>query len=420
MTNQKFGMRANCGRFIAGYSLLYLFPISHLYFYHSEYSGNIPDSRIFEYVNFLGSAILLLPYFCGIVFHKRSWLKGSLTPLSVIVLFGSMSGIIGYHMVALSTYPYYDFNKHSAIALISYLICFVIGYYIKWLIESPSFRCIIVFFYVMMCVNILLYADLGELRFYFPYDRDYSRNYQFFSDTFALFSLILIAMQRRSMIRLITIYLSLGVTFLLGGRGGFYALMITIIFVFLSDHRKSSIRRGMSGSFFLSTLHRILVAILAVTFMLAVLLSSYLQKTADIRVVGLIRAPLNDASLQERIRILLIGLERIQENWLFGSYGGYLSHSGTYIHNYLSLWSDYGLIVFLSFLWLLAQSFFQYRRQENSRGDDSTLARVYRYLLVFNTILVVLVRSHSYPYIFINFGLLFAVLHEHSGYRRRS
>lgn len=420
MTNQKFGMSANCGRFVAGYSLLYMFPISHLYYYNSEYSGNIPEFDIFEYVSFLGSAILLLPYFCGIVFQKKSWLKDPLTSLSVIVLFGSISGIIGYHMVALSSYPYYyeHFNKSNAIALISYLICFVTGYYIKWLIESSNFRYIIALFYIMMCVNALLHADLGQLQIYFPYDQPYSRNYQFFSDTFALFSLILIAMQRRNMIRLLTIYSSLGIIFLFGGRGGFYALMITIIFVFLSDQKKGSIGRGMVGSFFPSFLHRIPLVLLAVTFMLIVLSSSYLQQIPGLRIVGLVSAPLSDKSLLERIRVLEMGLERLKEIWVFGSYGEHLVYGDTYIHNFLSFWSNYGLIVFLSFLWLLIQSFVKYRQASLMR-DDGILNRTYRYLLVFSTIMIILVRSHYYPYIFINFGLLFAILHEYNGYRKR-
>ena len=420
MANQKRGTKANSnvGLFIAGCALLYLFPISHLYYYNSEYSRIVPVSDIFEYVMILGSAILLMPYFFSIVLQKKSWSKGPLTPLSVIVLFGSMAGIIGYHMVPSSASIYLDpkFSKLNALTLIYYLICFVTGYYSKWLIESLTFRRLVMLFYVMMCVNALLYADLDRFRIYFPHDRDYSHNYQFFSDTFALFSLIWIAMQRRSALRFLTISSSLVIAFLFGSRGGFYALMITTIYIFLSDHRKDSTRGGVIGSFFLSFSRKIPTIIFMTASMLAIILFliNHSQKTGS-RMARLISSPLSDKSLLERFQVLVVGLERLQETWLFGNYGS--MYGDNYIHNFLSLWSEYGLVVFLCFLWLLIMSFTQYNTRARLRRDDSALDRVYRYLLVFNVLLAILVRSHDYPYIFINFGLLFAILHEANEYR---
>lgn len=403
---------ANFGKFVAGYALLYMLPILHLYHYNSEYSRIIPVFNIFEYVSLLGSAIVLFALFCGILFHKRSI---PTTSFAVIMLFVSMSGIVGYHIMVASSSQYdsvyRQFNESNAIALINYFVCFAIGYYIKGLVESRDFKRIVVLFYALMVANALFHVDLGQMQIPFRYDQPYTHNYQFFSDTFALFSLILIAMQRWNKILIFTICLSIGIIFLFGGRGGFYALSITIISVFLLNRRRAVL--------FLATASVIFLAVSIILF------SSCCKTIQESRVVTLISAPLSDKSLLERIEILNQDLDRFEENWLFGHYGGHLAyfdygghlhtrptgdHGADHVHSYLSLWSNYGLLVFLPFLWLSISAFTEYLARMK---DDSVVSRVYCLLFIFNMIMVIFVRSHYYPYIFINLGILFAFLHEH-------
>lgn len=65
-----------------------------------------------------------------------------------------------------------------------------------------------------------------------------------------------------------------------------------------------------------------------------------------------------DSSFNERIEQFKYGLDAIKGSWFFGQYLGqtivcqdsvYLSGFGSYMHNLLSFWRQYGVIFFIIF-----------------------------------------------------------------------
>jgi len=67
------------------------------------------------------------------------------------------------------------------------------------------------------------------------------------------------------------------------------------------------------------------------------------------RVLRLFIDTKNDTSLNSRISLFYLGLQSIKENPITGYYNGFMKYSGkgSYMHNILSYWQQYGLLPFL-------------------------------------------------------------------------
>lgn len=117
-----------------------------------------------------------------------------------------------------------------------------------------------------------------------------------------------------------------------------------------------------------------------------------------------------DSSNRERMEILEQGIKVIADNPIFGNFGFELdvfNERGRYIHNFLDVWAQAGLIPFLTLIALVVliarQWFFMFLSDRDS---------AYRCLplLVFGLLSWILSRAMVYPYLYFVFGFFSATL----------
>jgi O-antigen ligase len=118
-----------------------------------------------------------------------------------------------------------------------------------------------------------------------------------------------------------------------------------------------------------------------------------------------------DSSLNSRILMLVSGFQDIRNNPFFGEFAGQVKEFGYisyYIHNFLSYWRQFGIVVF-SILMFLIVSVVKYNikiLRNKSRKIELNNKEIYvmnMTLLIITSIL--LSRSFNYPYIFLLLGV---------------
>lgn len=119
-----------------------------------------------------------------------------------------------------------------------------------------------------------------------------------------------------------------------------------------------------------------------------------------------------DGSFNERLEQFKYGIEAIKNNWFFGQYAGqvifhegskYSAGLGSYMHNILSFYRQYGLVFFLIFsiyyLYLYLKIYLQFLKSDDEKIETS---------FYFGTlVLMYLLFFHAYDYPFIWFAFAF-------------
>ena len=392
----------------AAYALLYSLAFSHIYYYAD--AGILPLYSLFQISSrahpvVLG--ILLFPLAANIAFRKASLARGRFLPFCLFVLAAALTTIIAYYALTLSAHDHVDnsYVLRSAAALFRYAIFFVAGYYLQTLLKSRELIRSVSVLYLLVVFHVFVNIDLTVPAIDFGYLSDRSnalRNYQFYADTFALFSLIVIATRIRRQARIAVVIVSTTCMFLLVSTAAFYAYVLVAAFILFDDYR-GSWRRYVLPAAYLFICYWALISPGAFQ--------------TESRIAGTLTGGLAyRASTLSRLLILQRGVEHLlSESWLLGDFRAHyeiFGQPGTYIHNFLSLWADYGILAFAAFVALLLAALL-YVPRATQLGDrvpsEKPTVALYKYVLLFNLILVVGARSHFFPYVFLSFGMLFAL-----------
>ena len=115
----------------------------------------------------------------------------------------------------------------------------------------------------------------------------------------------------------------------------------------------------------------------------------------------------SDSSLQFRDMQLDFALGQIWGNWFFGVYGGQYSmfgRYGDYIHSYLEIWRQFGLIVFVAFVLLFLGFVALATRVREFPVSDVRNAALLTF--IFSSVCILTSRSWGTPYVFLSFGIL--------------
>ena len=392
----------------AAYALLYSLAFSHIYYYADV--GILPLHSLFQISSrahpvVLG--ILLFPLAAIIAFRKASLTRGRFLPFCLLVLAAALTTVIAYYALTLNAHDHVDesYVLRSAAALLCYAIFFVAGYYLPTLLKSRELVRSVSVLYLLVVFHIFVNIDPAVPSIDFGYLSDRSnplRNYQFYADTFALFSLIVIATRIRRQARTAVVIASTTCMFLLISTAAFYAYVLVAAFILFDDYR-GSWRRYLFPAVYLFICYWALISPGAFQ--------------TESRIAGTFTGGLAyRASTLSRLLILQRGVEHLlTESWLLGDFRAHykiFGQPGTYIHNFLSLWADYGIFAFAAFLALLLAALIYVPRATQLADrvrSAKPAASVYKYVLLFNVILVVGARSHFFPYVFLSFGMLFAL-----------
>lgn len=374
----------------AFWSLAVLLPIRHLY----QYLGAA------GYVPFAEGAIVLPPLLL-LVPLTLSFLSGKKTFPGWVVtwLFVSLS-VYAATLIVLSPNPLDELGRSPQTANLKILIYYWIYFLIGW--NGPNLtrhQKAIIVLWVFMCVNLFLHLDLARYRISFKgFSEGYGGMYLFFGDSFALWSLLLLSViRRRPFISAGAVFLSVIALFALNSRTSLYAFVL-ILPVYFCLNRKSF------KYFLLLFLTFFILSALSGTMTLETL------RRANARMFA-IQALDNDGSVILRRFMQEKGLEALGKNWFWGDYAGQLAYSnlGGYIHNYLSLWRQWGLFPFAIFLAFAAQYIvvaWQFFWNEALRRFSISPTMIFLILgggfcLVEN----IASRSYGYPYIWMFFGM---------------
>lgn len=108
----------------------------------------------------------------------------------------------------------------------------------------------------------------------------------------------------------------------------------------------------------------------------------------------------NSNSWRERSAILINGLQQIKDSPLFGGYGYYIKgpdEQGSYVHNAISMWAEFGLIPFILYLALSFQAFVASLTNARARGFDHDDWALTFFVSSFCVILIVVAKSIYWP-----------------------
>lgn len=279
--------------------------------------------------------------------------------------------------------------------LVYYWVFFLIGWNLTNLYEYKS---VIFFFWSLMLINLGLHFNTTNFSIDLKgFPSDLHGIYLFLGDSFALWSLLTISVLRRPFSVVLIAVISTAALFAFQSRASWYAFILIFPLIMLF-FRKSSRYFAI-----------ILVVLICFLALSGFIKTSTLQ-TLNSRMFA-IKSLDSDNSVIARKYLAQKGLEKLSRHWFFGDYLGQTEYSnlGGYIHNYLSLWRQFGLIPFIVFLLFLGD-FFTYgwillrkiiSRKKNISSEN------YFFLLggLFSIIECIAARSYSNPFIWLFFGM---------------
>ncbi|MGJ0308720.1 O-antigen ligase family protein [Aliarcobacter cryaerophilus] len=187
---------------------------------------------------------------------------------------------------------------------------------------------------------------------------------------------------------------SLILLYLVKSRASFYAFFVIYLIFLLKE-------LGFKNFFYLIIFSSLFCYVLIILDLVKV----------NTRMFGIYNM-IKDGSFNERLEQFKYGLEAIKSNWFFGQYGGqviyhegsmYESGLGSYMHNFLSFWRQFGILFFITFtifyfsrllkvfkLWIYGH-----------KNSDYVF-----YIGLYMAIGILLFHSYSYPYIWFAMTLM--------------
>ncbi|MUK38120.1 hypothetical protein GNP82_11210 [Aliivibrio fischeri] len=355
----------------------------------------------FGYIDEVGmlKGIAKLSLFCFLmigtvnVLFYITWSRGLKELLLFILFIISVSVITIYHLFSIDFQDIFDsiFLFYVQIIFLN-LYCFMIGLHYPKLSSSVGAKLSVVFCFLYLCMITITLAnvDLSRLQLDLNAISNYENKsmYLFWADALAIFSFFIICSVRHDYYKLIIIFTTTFMLYVLLSRTSLYLYVFVSFIYFFS--KKNYVFLFFVGMSLILTLSMIGEDIIK-SRMLAFLFSG------------------DDSSWNSRTFMLMDGLNDIGKNFIFGRFAGQVTNFGEigyYIHNMISYWRQYGVFVFLMMVALI----FPLIRMcfMSIRGrlcfDDAEIV-----LIVigssFTLMSIFISRSFNYPYIFIMIGL---------------
>jgi O-antigen ligase len=276
------------------------------------------------------------------------------------------------------------------------LLHFLAGWF---LFDIARWRAIIAVLFTGAMVLTLGNVDVGAWRLRAGGVIEELGFYIVLGDALALFSFFTVAVLKQPVARLAVMLSTAIVLLLLGSRTSFFVYAATLLasLVLLDWGRRA-------------WLHWVSIAAIALMG-LAFFGSGIVAMVTSIdfeefRVLRLLFTD-EDTSLNSRQLLLIEGLRVIVNNPLFGEFASdyrVFGESGWYIHNYLEVWRQFGLLPFAAIVYLVTLCWREYlvriRRLATAESAFVGLA------LLFLTMEIVSARSYGYPQIFLVIGMV--------------
>lgn len=369
----------------------FLFVLAPIYKYY-ELEG-LPNINI----SALRFVIFILSYFIFLLNIKKIIEPNFITYVISFLFFHLLISVI--FLVNYQYITYYAANANIFFleridaVVVNYFMFFLLGtFYVILRQINNSFLRRVVYIYWFSFVLFTIFNLRNLSSAYGANLLDSSEiSYIFFADRIAILSILLFHIERKNKRKVLIFCVSVILLFLYPSRTSFYIFLISIVFPFivLSNPKK--------------------IGLIILGAILVFILANYFQDSIELRNSRIFSISLeNNTSLESREAIFNNNKNIIMENLVIGDFMSDVRIArtgGHQIHNYLSLLQDFGLVIFIPFLFYVFKSIYACYKIINQKNLESQdLAMVS--LLVFSLIISILSRSHLYPYIFVVFMAL--------------
>lgn len=302
-----------------------------------------PGVAIYAHLGLLSIIILFF-------INYRNFLKIELFNSILFFIYLLLSVLISFIFYVLSTEHYKaDAVVQALISSFYMLGYFIVGFYVfkfRW----PKLILLFVFFVFAFlsiveyqhgsAIPVSLYTIYGSFSDVLP-------NYQLVSLSILFLGLLIL----RSNIKFksLIFFSCFVMVYLTGGRSEFFGSAITLVYIYLLILLVVFLKRF--------SLHRNQVNIFIVVFLTAIVLFSYIGKNSDtlnnrnFQILELDKA----SSWVARENIKKNNSKFIYDSPVLGSFGSHFSMGkGSYTHNWISVWQQYGIFMFILYVFILS------------------------------------------------------------------
>ncbi len=289
--------------------------------------------------------------------------------------------------------------------VLRYLISLIAGVLIGNALIYYSFRKTFLVTYLLMVLVLISLIDRDSFSFQVLGQDE--GNYLRIAEWFVLSAIGALCYIKKPTIATIVYIVSLIALFFINSR-------FALVLFFLIGIIAIVIRFRVKGLFSLFG-----IILISIFFIIAILEINY-DLFENSRVLRLLFSPSADTSLLARQSMAASGIEAIHKNWFIGDLHGHLriGGDGSYIHNLLSYWRQYGLISFLLFIILLSTVWINALQWiKNGKLKNSKYLFAFSYLM-FTTVGILVAKAYVYTEIYLSIGIVFSFLYnediEHS------
>lgn len=388
---------------VSEFGFYVLFPI--FFFYHlAVTSGEIPG--VFAGLFGFATAVLMLVFLpCGGSLLSKYGRSGR-TPIALFLMLVTYCGLFALinHLSIETTYR--DEAAVQVIALlVAWLALFVLGATLP--VERARLKTVLVFSAVAMGSVALLLFDRDTLMFNprVAYEVDEGvATYQEYARSFLVVELFLLSICSTFPRRIIVACIGAGVLFLLGARSELFALL-ALAGLSLAWSAMRSPRRFLALAFLGAVGSYVVISNLHM-----------LESSRQLQVLDLESA----TSWIARQKYQAVAIRQIAMDPFLGSYAGHFEAGGkgTYAHNALSAWVEFGVVGFVLYLATALYCTLFSMRKRLSEGPGSRIWAFAAYVNFVATFLLLISKPVFWSLPAFGWGLVAnALLRERGGMR---
>ena len=260
-------------------------------------------------------------------------------------------------LVFLLTTIYYLFDLpclNYSLSLFTANLKFIIQYtsliFAAYFVKVERIKKIILYSFVLLTFLIFSSIDYSYLIFTYGYSAgsDLVASYQSMSGSYLMLLVLLLVATQRKDVRLLFAFIGMLALFFIGARTQFAMGVVIFTLILFKYHPKLFCALMIIGG-------------ISLFFYPEVFLMH------NSRIFNLFHLA-HDTSFRARVQMFDVGIQDIINHPIWGLYGGqvyYFDDLGSYIHNFFSIWRQFGVCVFLLYVYVIMRSviaLFAYRR----------------------------------------------------------
>jgi len=290
--------------------------------------------------------------------------------------------ITGIQIISMPWALYYglegssDYLKIISKTFFCYWMFWFSGLHLKDILNHKRARLFFTTSWIFLIIMIFLNSLSND---YFRIILEGEGIYLMLADCFAVLSIFVLIYNKK--FDLLIILLSTVALFALWSRASLYSFIFISALYMIKEHKFKTFCLLLLGLYFLDSF-----LLLKDDRMFRIIFGSF------------------DTSQSIREKVLQIGLNDIRITWLFGSFMGDINsnygHVGTYIHSYLSILRQFGIIPFLTLLFLIVVCYYKIITLwlfKNNRSINFLF-----YFTTFILIEIIFARSYLHPFIWMS------------------